>query len=119
MSDAPDRTPSKPLPAWRIGAGVAVLGAFSWFAVLLVPVYLRNLQLQNFLRETPAASDEMLQQSILSKSHLLGLDITPDRLQIRRPPGGGSTVVRYVIRVTIPLYSVDLHFSSNVGETRR
>ena len=119
MSDAPDWTPAKPLPAWRIGAALAVLGAFSWFAVLLVPVYLRNLQLQNFLRETPAASDEMLQQAILNKSHSLGLDITPDRLRIRRPPGGGPTVVRYVIRVTIPLYSVDLHFSSNVGEARR
>lgn len=98
---------------------MAVLGAFSWFAVLLVPVYLRNLQLQDFLRETPAASDEMLQQAILNKSHSLGLDITPDHLQIRRPPGGGPTSVRYVIRVTIPLYSVDLHFSSNVGEARR
>jgi hypothetical protein len=119
VSDAADRSPSKPLPAWRIGAGVAVLGAFSWFAVLLVPVYLRNLQLQDFLRETPAASDEMLQQAILNKSHSLGLDITPDHLQIRRTPGGGPTVVRYVIRVTIPLYSVDLHFSSNVGEARR
>jgi hypothetical protein len=119
VSDAADQTPSKPLPAWRIGAGVAVLGAFSWFAILLVPVYLRNLQFQGFLRETPAASDEMLQQAILNKSHALGLDITPDHLQIRRPPGGGPTVVRYVIRVTIPLYSVDLHFSSNVGETRR
>jgi hypothetical protein len=119
VTDAPERAPSKPLPAWRIGAGVAVLGAFSWFAVLLVPVYLRNLQLQDFLRETPAASDEMLQQAILNKSHSLGLDITPDHLQIRRPPGGGPTSVRYVIRVTIPLYSVDLHFSSNVGEARR
>ena len=98
---------------------MAVLGAFSWFAFLLVPVYLRNLQLQSFLRETPAASDEALQQAILKKSHSLGLDITPDHLRILRPPGGGPTSVRYVIRVTIPLYSVDLHFSSNVAEARR
>jgi hypothetical protein len=107
------------VPAWRIAAGVAVLGAFLCFLVLLVPVYLRNLQFQHFLREMPAASDEMSQQAILNKGHSLGLDITPDHLQIRHPPGGGPTVVRYVIRVTIPLYSVDLHFSSNLGETGR
>ena len=119
MSDAPDRTPSKRLPAWRIGAGLAVLGAFSWFAVLLIPVYLRNLQFQHFLRETPSASDEILEQAILNKSLSLGLDITPEHIQIRRPPDGGPTVVRYVIRVTMPLYTVDLHFSSNVAEARQ
>ena len=119
MSSPPDRTPSKPLSGWRIAAGVAVLGAFSWYGVLIVPVYLRNFQLQHFLQQTPAASDEMLQQAILNKSHSLGLDITSERIQIRHPPEGGPTVVRYVIRVTIPLYSVDLHFSSKVAETHR
>jgi len=119
VNGAPDRTPSKRLPPWRIGAGLAVLGAVSWFAVLLIPVYLRNLQFQDFLRGTPAASDESLEQAILDKSHSLGLDITPEHIQIRRSPGGGPTVVRYVIRVTMPLYTVDLHFSSNIAETRR
>ena len=97
---------------------MAVLGAFSWIAILLIPVYLKNLQLQDFLRATPAASDELLQQAILNKSHSLGLDITPDHLQIRRPPGG-PTGVRYVIRVSMPLYTVDLHFSSNLREAPR
>jgi hypothetical protein len=117
VSGAPDRSPDKRLPAWRIGAGLAVLGAFSWVAILLIPVYLRNLQLQDFLRTTPAAADEVLRQAILNKSHSLGLEITPDQLQIQRPPGG-RTGVRYVIRVTMLLYTVDLHFSSNFGEER-
>jgi hypothetical protein len=102
-----------------MGAGLAVLGAFSWIAILLIPVYLKNLQLQDFLRATPAASDAILTEAVLNKSRSLGLDITPDRVQIRRPPGGGPTGVRYVIRVTMLLYTVDLHFSSNVGEARR
>ena len=119
MSAAPDRPPDKRLAAWRIGAGLAVLGAFSWIAILLIPVYLRNLQLQDFLRTTPAASDEILTEAILNKSRSLGLDITPERVQIRRPPGGGQTGVRYVIRVTMLLYTVDLHFSSTIGEAPR
>ena len=101
-----------------MAVGLAVLGAFSWVGVLLIPVYLRNLQLQDFLRQMPAASDEMLQQAILNKSHSLSLDVTPDRVQIRHPPGG-PTGVRYAIRVTMLLYTVDLHFSSSVGEARR
>jgi hypothetical protein len=117
VTGAPDRSPDKRLPAWRIGAALAVLGAFSWVAILLIPVYLRNLQLQDFLRTTPAASDEVLRQAILNKSHSLDLEITPGQLQIQRPPGG-RTGVRYVIRVTMLLYTVDLHFSSNVGEER-
>jgi hypothetical protein len=119
VSGAPDRSPDKRLPPWRIGAGLAVLGAFSWVAILLIPVYLKNQQLQDFLRATPPASDEILTEAILNKSRSLGLDITSDRVQIRRPPGGGPTAVRYVIRVTMLLYTVDLHFSSNVGEVRR
>ena len=119
MSGAPDRSLDKGLPAWRIGAGVAVLAAFSWIVILLIPVYLRNLQLQDFLRAAPASSDEVLTQAILNKSRSLGLDITPDRVQIRRPPGGGPASVRYVIRVTMLLYTVDLHFSSNLGEAPR
>jgi hypothetical protein len=119
VSGAPDRLPSKPLPAWRIGAGLAVLAAFAWVFILLVPVYLRNHQLQEFMQETPASSDEVLEQAILNKSRSLGLDITPDRIQIRHPPDGGPTGVRYVIRVTMLLYTVDLHFSSNVRDARR
>ena len=67
MSGAPDRSPDKRLPAWRIGAALAVLGAFSWVAILLIPVYLRNLQLQDFLRTTPAASDEVTDLSTIDK----------------------------------------------------
>jgi hypothetical protein len=118
VSAPPDPLASKTLPRWRLGAGMAVLAAFSSILLLLVPVYLRNQRLQEFLRETPAASDEVLEQAILNKSRSLGLDITPDHIQIRRPPGG-RTGVRYVIRVTMLLYTVDLHFSSNVGNARR
>lgn len=118
MSGGPNRSPDKRLPPWRIGAGLAVLAAFSWVAILLVPVYLKNQQLQDFLRATPAATDEMLTEAILNKSRSLGLDITPERVQIRHPPGGPASV-RYVIRVTMLLYTVDLHFSSNVEEVRR
>lgn len=119
MNDSEDPAPSRRVPAWRIAAGLAVLASLSGLAVLLVPVYLQNFQLRNFLRETAPVSDESLQQEILTKGRSLGLDIAPGHIQIHHSPTGGPTEVRYVIRVSTPLYTVDLHFSSKVAETRR
>ena len=82
---------------------------------ILVPVYLHNVELERFLRQTPPSSEEALRQTILDKGHTLGLDIVPDRLQIRHPPGANRMDVHYVVRVSLWLYTVDLHFSSNTG----
>ena len=100
-------------------AGIAVLTAICGFALLLAPVYFRNFQLHNFLRETAPVSDESLKRELLNQGHLLGLDVAPDRIQIHHSPGGGPTDIRYVIRMSTPLYTVDLHFSSRVAEGRR
>jgi hypothetical protein len=107
------------VPAWRIVAGLAAVVVLAATAVLLVPVYFRNIQLQNFIRETTPASDQELQQAILSRGRALNLDVAPDHIQIHHSSAGGAVDVRYVIRVTLPLYTVDLHFSSIVGVARR
>jgi NAD(P)H-dependent flavin oxidoreductase YrpB (nitropropane dioxygenase family) len=99
--------------AWRVAAAVAVLGGLGWIGALVLPVYLRNFELEKFLHESRPASEEALRQSILAKGHSLGLDIAPDHLQIRH--GAGAADVRYVVRVSLPLYSVDLHFASTLS----
>jgi hypothetical protein len=107
------------LPAWRIGAGLAVLAALLGTSIFLVPVYVRDHQLKNFLRASSPLSDEILQKQILSQGRALGLDVLPDHIQIRHAAGAGPTDVRYVIHVTLPLYTVDLHFSSSIGDQPR
>ena len=119
MNDANEPTPSNRVPPWRIGAGILVLAGLSIIAAFLAPMYVRNLQLERFLRETPAASDEIVKQTILDKGRSLGLDIAPDHLQVRHSPTDGQTSVRYVVRVSFPLYTVDLHFSSNLSAAHR
>ena len=114
MSDTVDGNPSSRIPSWRIAAGAAVLAALLLIGILLTPVYLRNLELEKFLREHPPASDERLRQLILDKGHSLGLNIMPDHLNIRRSAAGGRNQVHYVVRARLPLYSIDLHFSSNI-----
>lgn len=107
------------IPAWRIAAGVAVLTGIVLVGALLVPVYLHNLALEKFLRETKPAPEEVLRQEILDKGRSLGLDIVPENLRIRRSPMSGRTDVRYdvryAVRVALPLYTVDLHFASNIA----
>lgn len=118
MSGAEPGAPSPQVPAWRIAAAGVVLAALGLMGGVLVPVYLRNFELEKFLRQTQPSSDEALRQTLLDKGLSLGLDIVPDHLQIRRSPGSGRTDVHYVVRVSLPLYTVDLHFSSNTGTVK-
>jgi hypothetical protein len=106
---------SNRLSVWRVGAAAAVLAVLASIGALLVPVYFRNFQLEKFLHETQPASDDALKQTILAKGRAMGLDLPPDHLQIRPAATGGPTQVRYVVRVNLPLYTVDLHFSSNIS----
>ena len=119
MSNTLSGSPPGRIPAWRIAAGAAVLASLLMIGVLLIPVYFRNLELEKFVRERPPASDELLKQSILEKGHSLGLDIVADHLDIRRSPAGGRNEVHYVVRAALPLYTIDLHFSSNISSAAR
>jgi hypothetical protein len=92
-----------------------VLAAVLLLGILLTPVYFRNLELERFLRERPPASDAILKQLILDKGRALGLDIVPDHVDIRRSTAGGPSEARYVVRAALPLYTVDLHFTSKIS----
>ncbi len=115
MNDPEDRSPSNPVPAWRIAAAVIVLTALGLMGAVLAPVYWHNLELEKFLHQVQPASDEVLRQTIIDKGRSLGLDIVPDNLQIRRSPGASRPDVHYVVRVNLPLYTVDLHFSTTMS----
>ena len=115
MTGAESPAPSPRIPAWRVAAAAIVLAALGLMGVILVPVYLHNLALERFLRQTQPLSEAALRQTIIDKGHALGLDIVPDRLQVRRPPGASRMDVHYVVRVGFWLYTVDLHFSSNTA----
>jgi hypothetical protein len=117
VSDAVERPGANRPPIWRIAAGAVVLGILVWIAVVLVPVYLRNFQLGKLLRGAHLHSEEQTRQLILNQGRSLGLDISPNQLEIRRLPGTGHFAVRYAVRVGLLLYTVDLHFSSTIRES--
>jgi hypothetical protein len=104
------------VPKWRIALAVVVLLVLGRLAFSMGPIYFRNLELRHFVRKTTSnpdsrnKSDEILRMSILDKSAALGLPVRPDNVKIERSPNALLINIRYVVRVNLPLYTVDLHF---------
>jgi hypothetical protein len=110
-----------PVPRWRIAAAVAVLAALLGFGAMFTPIYLGNLKLQTYVAEitrrvdSKNQPDDALRQNVLNKARELDLPVKADNVQIIRSPEGLRIDVRYFVRVTIPGYTVDLHFYPGAG----
>ena len=109
------------VPRWRIASAAIVLAALLAFTAMFAPIYYRNLELQNFVSgvaqrvENQTNSDDVLRTWVLDKAHELDLPIKEDNVHIIRPRGGVRIDVRYFVRVSLPGYTVDLHFYPGAG----
>ena len=117
------------VPRWRIVAAAAVLAALAFFMMSFAPLYIRNLQLQNFVATIPQRvedqaqsgappSDDLLRDWVLDKARRLDLPVTADNIRILRSPAGARVEridVRYIVRVDLPGYTVNLHFYPGAG----
>ena len=110
-----------PVPRWRIAAAVAVLLALLGFGAMFAPIYAGNLRLQTYVAEitrrvdSKNQSDEVLVRNVLNRARDLDLPVKADNVHINRSPEGLRIDVRYFVRVTIPGYTVDLHFYPGAG----
>jgi cell division protein FtsL len=110
-----------PVPKWRIAAAVAVLLALLAFGALFTPIYAANLKLQTYVEEitrrvaSQQLSDDALRQDVLNRARQLNLPVKADNVQINRSTEGLRIDVRYFVRVTVPGYTVDLHFYPGAG----
>ncbi len=109
------------VPKWRIAAGCAVLALLGFFGLKLLPVYLHNLQLQHYVEEmtqrveTQTKSDDLLRTWVLDRAAELDLPVKADNVQVKRADNHVRIDVRYVVRVDLPVYTVDLHFYPGAG----
>ena len=110
-----------PVPRWRIAAAVLVLAALLGFGAMFAPIYADNLKLQTYVEEITRRvdsrnqPDETLRQNVLQKARELDLPVKADNVHIIRSPEGLRIDVRYFVRVTVPGYTVDLHFYPGAG----
>ncbi|HUE20737.1 MAG TPA: hypothetical protein VMQ86_03600 [Bryobacteraceae bacterium] len=106
---------------WRQAAGVAVLAILVFLGVRLIPIYLHNQELQQFVEDVthraaaPTSSDDVLRSWVLSKAADLELPVVADDVHIQRTADSVHIDVRYFVRVNLPLYTVDLHFYPGAG----
>ena len=110
-----------PVPRWRIAAAVGVLAALLGFGALFAPIYAGNLKLQTYVAEIThrvdmqSQPDESLRQNVLNRAQQLDLPVKADNVHIVRSSDGLRIDVRYFVRVTLPGYTVDLHFYPGAG----
>jgi hypothetical protein len=104
------------VPKWRIAAGVLVLAALGLFAAVLAPIYVRNFRFHRFVSglthnvETRERSGDALLGMVVAKGRSLSLPVSASDVQITRTGGEVRIVVRYVVKVDLPGYTVELHF---------
>jgi hypothetical protein len=105
----------------RQAAGIAVLAILVFLAVRLIPIYIHNQELQQFVEDVthraaaPTNSDDVLRSRVLAKAADLDLPVVADNVHIQRASGSVRMDVRYVVHVNLPLYTVDLHFYPGAG----
>ena len=110
---------------WRIAAAMAVVAALVALCSLFAPIYYRSYQFRAFLSTVPAQaqrlaaqggapSDQAVLQLVISRAKDLGLPVRPEDVRVERMPPGGTLrriAVHYRVPVSLPGYSVDLHFN--------
>jgi hypothetical protein len=109
------------VPRWRILAGIGVLAALVSFGILFAPIYVRNMELQNYVSdvtqhvENQAKSDDVLRGWVIDKANQLNLPVKADNVHIVHSPDKTRIEVRYFVTVTLPGYTVNLHFYPGAG----
>lgn len=107
-------TPRAPL--WRKVAGVGVLLIMAAIGVLLIPPYVENWKLQSFLNQmaqdpaTAQKTPDILRANIIDKAASLGLPVHTDDVRVTQSGDGLKIEVLYIVRIDLPIYTVDLHF---------
>jgi hypothetical protein len=106
---------------WRLAAAAVVLASLAFFAVRLSPYYVRNYRYQQYVesvaqsRDVASKSDDLLRTLMVEKAADLELPVKADNVQVKRSPDGLRIDIRYVVRVDLPVYTVDLHFYPGAG----
>lgn len=104
------------IPIWRIALAALVLGALIGLGILIIPVYVHNSELQSFAQQialdpgSRSKPDDLLKAEIMNRAESLNLPIRAGDVRIERSGNGVRIGISYVVKVNLPLYTVDLHF---------
>jgi len=83
----------------------------------IIPVYVNNFQLQNYIRDqTPywlsnRASSDGVRSSILAKAQELDLPIDKDQVQVEANAARVVVTIDYTVPIDLKVYTLTLHFT--------
>ncbi len=80
--------------------------------IALTPPYFQNLELQRYLDRAVDRTQvpDALVADVVNKAAQLGLPVRSGDVHVTRTSSGLRVEIIYIIRVDLPLYTVDLHF---------
>ena len=107
----------------RTIAGIAILVILAVMAAVLAPSYVRNVRLRQYLEavvrrpEMRALPDDRVRAAVADRAARLGIPLKPSDIRLDRSMGGLRIEARYIVRIDLPIYTVDLHFRAG-GRSR-
>ncbi len=111
------------LPAWRIAVATIILLGMALLLGAFAPIYYHNFKLQSYVGEltqrvdSDARSDDFLRTEVVNRARNLSLPVTADDVHVTRAQDGTvqKLEVRYFVQVSLPGYTVKLHFYPGAG----
>ncbi len=101
----------------RTIGGIAVLLMLVLAGVLLIPPYIENFKLQQYLNDLDADAEtaktpvDVIRANVVNKAAELGLPVHTEDVRVARAGDGVVKIeVLYVVHVGMSVYTVDLHF---------
>jgi len=103
--------------ALRMIAGALVLVVLATTAFVLVPSYIANWKLRNYIADLANgisqthSSEDTIRARIVNEAASLGIPVHSDDVHVRSSPGGAVHIeVLYIVHIDVGGYTVDLHF---------
>ena len=106
---------------FRLALAALILLGFAATTARLAPPYIQNWKLQSYLNglsedaSTAAVPPAVLEARVMDKASSLGIPLHTGDVTVERHSANLHIRALYVVRVDLPLYTVDLHFRPEAG----
>ncbi|MFN3324680.1 MAG: hypothetical protein ACK5AZ_14380 [Bryobacteraceae bacterium] len=106
---------------WRIAGAVVILTVLAVLGAWMIPPYLDNFRFQQYLKaaardpEAAGRPVELVRIGVAERAARMGLPVRMGDVRVSRGADGLRIEVPYVVRLDMPLYTVDLHFRPSAG----
>lgn len=105
----------------RLALAAVLVVLFAATLIRLAPPYVRNWKLQGFLNDlsedssSNTAAPDVIEARVVGKAASLGIPLHTGDVTVEHRPASLHIRALYVVRIDLPLYTVDLHFRPEAG----